>query len=260
MQCGKHLDFQPRSPWPASLPVFAWQGALLCGFERAEGLAVDLTDDPAASFAAAFTACHPRLGVGELARLYPLLQNHFSGAQADEVIQFYGLRPSELLRQTFDHIRRLPMDMQNWIDDKKMGPRDLAPLLAWPVTEDTTRFLSEFIKIQLSKSAAAHALETAIDLHLMGHPLADLLPQPLDTVEAYLQNLDGRRRPRTTALDREWQAEVQKWPWPAQVQAQWRRWGDTAGLEIKLRATSAQDLKKKLDRLNSIGESWACKN
>lgn len=256
MQCDKRLDFSPRAPWSPILPPFSWRGVLLCGFERTNGFAVDLAAGSRASFVEAFTACHPALSLSELARLQPLVDR----AELEPLFSFYGLRWSQRLAETLAWLRTVPAGFQTWVDEKKLGPRDLAPLQALPRAPELDTYLTAFVALPLSRSLAVRALENAADLRLLGHEWAALLPAAGETADAFAERLETWRRPRTAQVDENWRREVALWPWPAQVQGEWRRSGDQAGLEIKLRANSAQDLKKKLDRLHSIGDAWSCKN
>ena len=256
LHCDKSLGFQPRAKWSPILPAFAWRGVLLCGFERTDGHAVELSADSRYNWVDAFTACHTQLGLGELARLSPLLSDENRSA----VFEFYGLRWSDRLSETLAWLARAPLQFQNWVDEKKLGARDLAPLLALPEQNAFATTLLGLMALSLSKSQAVRALENIVDLHLMGKPLNELLPKAGQNTDSYLQQLETWRRPRTAESDQSWQEEVSRWPWPAQVQGEWRRQGDQAGLEVKLRAVSPLDLKKKLERLNSIGENWSCKN
>lgn len=260
-QCDKALDFKPRSPWNPVLPAYAWQDVLLCGFERERGEAVDLWRYGQIRFTAAFTACHPTLGLGELARLRQLLVQRLPEWSEDaDLYAFYGFRWSDRLSETLSWLESADRAFQDWVDEKKLGPRDLAPLLTLPSSPALNEFLEIFRTLPLSKSQATRALENIVDIHLMGRPLKDLLPVTGESAENYLSLLEVTRRPMTAAGDERWRSEVSRWPWPSQVQAEWRRQGDQAGLEIKLRATSPQDFRKKLERLNQIGEDWSCKN
>jgi hypothetical protein len=104
---------------------------------------------------------------------------------------------------------------------------------------------------------AAQALEWVTELHLMGRPLNDLLPSG-SNADAYLQRLKNWRKPHASTSDDQWSRRVNEWPWPAHVQGHWQRFGDQAGLEIKIRTTSPADFNKKLERLLSIRDTWSC--
>lgn len=257
--CDKSLDFQPRQPWPHALPVFVWKGLQLCGFERSEGMALDLSEHNGCTWLEAFLACHPLLGLGELARLNHVLETEHPDLAREFNERLYGefeLRWCERLRDTLRALKNTPEEFQNWVDGKAPGVRDLAPLLAVKDVREYAVFLRALATMPFSKTQAVLALEYVVELSLMGRPLNDLLPSG-DDAAAYLRQLEKWRRPRAAETDDQWRQTVVEWPWPAQVQGQWQRFGDQSGLEIKMRATSPQDFQKKLERLLSIQGTWS---
>ncbi|MBX3023202.1 MAG: hypothetical protein KF799_16125 [Bdellovibrionales bacterium] len=259
-QCSKCLDFLPRRPWPQVFPALAWRGHLLTGFHRPPtDMALELDDG---GLVDAYKAAYPELGLSELARLLRALEATFP----EYFLEFrnplctaYSLRWSDRLGQTIQALLQTQLSFQTWVDDKKLGPRDLSPLLALPEISEFLPYTEALARLPISKVEGVRALELGVELFLLGRPLNDLLPST-DSPSLYLRRLEQWRRPRTSENDEAWRTDVAQWPWPAQVQGQWQRFGDQAGLEIKIRTTSADDLKKKLERLNSIGETWSCKS
>jgi hypothetical protein len=259
MQCDRRLDFHPRRDWPRALPALAWQGLLLTGFERTEGQVLDLWENGRCPWLEAVKAAHPELGLGELSRLQarliqtrPELAKEFN----DGLLAEYGLRWCERLQETMQALASTPLEFQNWVDEKGLAARDLSPLLA--VGVDVAPFLMELPRLGLSKSQGVQALEWFVELLMMGQPLNDLMPSTDGA--AYLRRLEQWRKPAAADHDQRRQRQVAEWPWPAHVQGQWQRFGDQSGLEIKIRATSPQDLHKKLERLGAIQETWSCEN
>lgn len=257
-QCDKDLDFQPRSVWPAAMPALAWKGQLLGGFSRSIGAAVDLFEIHRAPLLESLKACYPELGLAEIARLSRRLAKvwpeTFQELRSGFFLE-YGLRGGERLEQTLEMLVQAPPEFQEWVDAKKCGPRDLSPLLALKDMPAFSPFLSAMTTIGLSRAEGARALELGVELFLMGRPLSDILPTQ-DSGVQYLRQLEKWRRPETLSGDEQWRDTVSRWPWPAQVQASWQRFGDQSGLEVKLRATSPQDFNKKLERMLSIGDTW----
>ena len=261
-QCDKSLDFQPLSVWPAAMPPICWQGLLLTGFEREEGQALDLWENRHCTWLDAITACYPQLGLSEVSRLYfalesarPELAREFGGG----LFLTYQMRLSDRLLETLRRLNQTQVDFQNMVDAKKWGPRDLAPLMALVSVKNVEVFLRALPELEMSKSFAVQAFELVIELFLLGRPLSDLLPTSNDGM-AYLKRLQQWRRPRTSQTDEQWSRTVSEWPWPAQVQGSWQRFGDQAGIEIKIRTHSPQDLGKKLQKLTLISDSWSCKS
>lgn len=257
-QCDKDLDFQPRAEWPTALPALAWKGQLLTGFSRTAGVAIDLFHVHRAPLLESLKACHKDLGLAEVARLSARLEKVWPETFQElksGFLQEYGLRAGDRLEQTLKRLARTPPEFQDWVDVKKCGARELAPLLALPAPGEFDPFLRALTSMGFSRSEGARALELGCDLFLMGRPLNDILPAQNEGA-AYLRQLEKWRRPNMNITDEQWRETVSQWPWPAQVQASWQRFGDQSGLEIKLRATSPQDLNKKLERMRSIGDSW----
>jgi hypothetical protein len=258
-QCSRGLNFLPRAPWPSVLPPVAWRGRLLCGFERREGEALELD---ACALTDALKACHPELGLAEFARLMRALHEELPELfleLREPISTAYGMRWNDRLEQTLNVLLQMPPTFQTWADDKKLGARDLAAFLALPDVRPFIPFAEALVRLPVSKAEGVRALELGLELFLLGRPLNDLLPAT-DNPPLYLRRLEQWRRPRTSAADESWREDVAKWPWPAQVQGHWQRFGDEAGLEIKIRTTSPDDFLKKLERLNHISETWSCKS
>jgi hypothetical protein len=243
------------------LPAVAWRGLLLCGFERdTRGEVVELDEN--CHFIEALRGCHPELGLAELARL----TGRIEAARPDlwreiqmQLFSAYGLRRSERLAETLTALRRTPISFQAWVDEKKLAPRELAPLLALEQPETFDRFLNALAELMPSRQDGARALELGVELHLLGRPLSDLLPSSGE-IATFLPKLESWRRPLSSGRDEVRRGQVARWPWPSQVEGQWRRFGDECGLEIKIRTTSPQDFLKKLERLDAIRETWSCGN
>ncbi len=258
-QCSKVLDFSPRRSWPPVFPALAWKGQLVCAFEREDGEAVDVSEH---LFLDVWKACHPELGLGEIARLVDCVRRmngEFFVEIGSGLLALYGLRLNDRLGLVLEALAKCPREFQNWVDDKKMSARDLAPLLAVDDLSLLTPFLTELPRLQISKFEGAWALELFIELYLLGRPLNDLLP-PSANGSLYVRRLEQWRKPGSHEGDEEWRRRVGQWPWPAQVQAEWQRFGDQAGLEIKIRTTSPDDFQKKLERLAEIPDTWSTKN
>lgn len=258
-QCSRTLDFSPRREWSPIFPVLAWKGNLVCGFERETGEAVDVSEH---LFLDVWKACHPELGLAEVARSVECIRRwngEFFVEIGSGLLALYGLRLNERLAQLMDLLVRTPREFQNWVDDKKMAPRDLGALLALNDVRDIEPLLLEMPKLGISRFEGARALELFIELYLMGRPLNDLLPTS-NNGGLYLRRLEQWRRPAANEQDEEWRKTVEQWPWPAQVKAEWQRFGDQSGLEIKIRTTSPDDFQKKLERLAEIPDTWSTKN
>lgn len=259
-QCDKSLDFKPQREWPKALPAFAWKGVLLTAFERTEGHALDLGGPQGSTFLEAITACYPELGLAEVARLMTsLTQTNPEWARENQhgLLTAYSLHPSDRLMATLKMLSSTPHEFQTWVDSKGLGARDLAPLMAVEDVAALNDFLRSLAITEFSRSQGVQAMEWVVELFLQGRPLSDLMITS-SNVPQYLANLERWRRPEAARQEDEWRNTVDTWPWPAQVQGQWQRFGDETGLEIKIRTTSPQDFAKKLQRLQTINDTWSC--
>ena len=255
--CTNELNFMPRRPWPSVLPAFCWNGRLICGFDRLSGQAVEL-DGQGSVLLDGLKAIYPELGLAEVARLAGHLRRVEPGwfSEFGELLfQHFGLRLSDRLEQTLAILSETPLEFQNLVDEKKLAPRDLAPLLSLPSRVAFEPFLLAMTSLQASRSELVRILELGIELHLLDHPMNDLLP-PSNNGSLYLRRLEKWRRPQALGQDEALKDKVTEWPWPAHVQAEWQRFGDQAGLEVKIRTTSPEDFQKKLEKLLVIPESW----
>ncbi len=252
------LDFQPRKAWPTAFPAFAWCGQLLTGFQRTESVVIDLFELRRGTLVECLVSCYPELGLAELARLTTNLHNVWPETYLeirDDLFRAYGLKRSERLDDTLKALAFLPLKFQEWVDVKKLGARDLSPLLALKSPKEFAPFLQAMVELELSRADGVKVLEMGAELFMMGRSLNEILPTQKNG-EQYLRQLEKWRKPNTLGSDEQWKEDVTKWPWPSQVQAQWQRFGDQAGLEIKMRATSPEDLHKKLQQMSSIGDNW----
>lgn len=262
VQCDKKFDFHPIEKWPSALPAYCWKGIQLAAWDRSQGVAVDLFEMTGASFHDSVFATYPKAGLAELARIYVVLQENFPELlqeSAEPLFALYNLRWCERLQMTLKALVKTDPEFQNWVQLKSVGARELSPLLAVPDLKPYGPILVNLTQLSGSKTQVLQAIEWLIELTLMGHELSDVAPTESNLTQ-YLQRLEKWRRPVTSNSDDEWRTKVNHWPWPAQVQGQWLRVGDQAGLEIKMRTTSPQDFQKKLQRLLSIRESWLEQN
>lgn len=242
------------------MPALVWRGQLLCGFDRADSApALDLSGK---NFVDVWQACHPELGLCEFARFMCLLEREWPDLfkeLREALAAVYGWRWSDRLWQMLQVLVKLPLAFQNFADNKKMSQRDFAPLLAVEDVSVLRPFFDAVPGMVISKFEATRALELFVELFLMNRPLNDLLPTS-DNGSLYVRRLEKWRQPQANEQDEEWRKTVNNWPWPAQVQAEWQRFGDQGGIEIKIRTTSPDDFQKKLERLSEIPDTWSNKS
>jgi hypothetical protein len=96
----------------------------------------------------------------------------------------------------------------------------------------------------------------------MGQPEEQLMIQ-CNHADEWLEHLKNLRYPRSKKQDQVAQDWLSTLPWPSKSQVKWQRKGDTAGIEIKLFATSPQELNKHIQSLQRVqdifsekGDTW----
>ncbi len=246
-QCSKNLNFRPLRKWPEVLPAVSWQGHLLVAFERLDGEAVELGEQ---DFWPLLKACHPQLGLGQLARLESCCRA--AGLPTAELPNTYGLRPQPALFEVFEGLRRHSAQVQDWVDQKQFGFKELALLPSLIATGSDTQ-LETLAARNLSRNIASQIFELSAELILMKRP------QPSATDPA--QDPDGRlwlsqlwqaRNPLTSSIDRERRDRVEKLPWPNQIQGEWQRRGDRGQVEVRLSAASLQEWQRRIRDLEKL--------
>lgn len=244
-ECVRNLNFSPEAPWPAQLPVFCFKNELLCGFERQEGMAVDLS---AGDLPPSLKALYPEISFPELARLTDKVSN-------DEILQkelweLYGYRYKENLLDVAQQVLKLPLEVQRWLHQKKFGPQDLAPLRSLTEIATIQEFWPLLIQSHYSKSDGAKIIELLVELTLMEKPISQLLPQR--EISFWLKQLQEMRHPMITQNDANAEKKIRSVAWPLKSEAKWARRGDRAGVELKLFFSHPQELKRSLERLQQV--------
>lgn len=250
-QCDRRLNFSPVKPWPVALPAIAWKGWLLSGFEREEGPAIEVSSLNM-PFVAAFTSCHAKLSLSELARLRRLAELASFELGWEDLLSHYGLRASDSLDEVLKRLVDLPAEFQDWVSLKELGSKDLAILRSFAEI-DALRPLCTAVAVKsASKSTGVQILEWGGELLLMNLPEASVLPLANEDADSWCTRLKALRHPETTAGE---EVARKKWlslPWPSLSQIKWIRKGDESGLEIRFMVSSREDLRKKLKGLEHV--------
>jgi hypothetical protein len=250
--CSTGLDFKARTAWPEALPAIAWGEQLIAGFEKKSGSAVSIDPDTQ-PLHLLIKACHPDLGLAELARLISCIEKLAEPFEATNFLKCYGLHDSETLRRTLAHIIALPIAAQNWIDEKTLGPRELSIFLSMPEPLQLNALLEQITARNISRQIGVKILEIGGELLLMN------IAWP--TWESHAKDPDGRlwlkaagelRHPNSTATDQSRSQRVTTLPWPAHIHAEWKREGDRAGLSIQFSSQSVADWQKRINDLEAI--------
>lgn len=239
-QCPK-TAFPLRADWPSSLPTIEWRGHRLVGSNPS--YIVDLSPSPLGEVC---KLCNPNIGLSVIAHLIAEFPK-----EAENICQSYGLHWGERLAKILTVLLQTPASFQNWVDQRKFSPQDLAPLLAVADLGSIEKLLSSASHSKWTRSEAVQALEWAIELHLMGH----------DDISKLIENQDfdelrRRRRPLDTAQWAERQKHLAKIQIPRRTVVQWKNEIDVPLMEVRFQAQSKLDFLRKLDELKNVQAAW----
>jgi hypothetical protein len=248
-ECQRNLDFEPELPWADLLPAFCYQierrWELLCGFDRKCGFALPLSGN---NLPQTLKAIYPVMSFVELARLSSLLP--LESTDRSELWTLYGYRWKESLAAVVNKVIHLPLCTQKWLQLKRLGPQDLAPLRSLEKTDQLEEFWPHFTRLNLSKTEGAKVLELLVELLLLGTTAAELAPE--GTGDQWCKALIGKRFPLTTNQDKLAETKIRTLAWPLKTEAHWTRRGDRSGVELKMFFSHPQELRRSLDRLEQV--------
>lgn len=237
-QC-KIIDFKPLKPWPNHLPPICAGNELIAGFCSPFTVAVQ----PSANFEELLGDCYPALSLPELARLFKLKPQ----LNWPSLCERYRLRFTDDLESVLKILVETPSSFQKWVSEKDLGIKDLLILkLSW-----NDRFLIKIAELNCGKQWGCRILEWGIEL--APKVSWNQIMEKSDQVESWYKDLFQLRFPQTSERDRDREMRVLQTPWPRHVDAQWKRTGDKAGIEIRFTAISGPDFQQKIDALTKIG-------
>jgi hypothetical protein len=260
--CQMDLNFKPIGPWPKALPLYSWQGQLLCGFDQAcqESSEKPMVIELSAPFPEVLKCIYPRLSFPELARLESRLRT-WNPDLTLPVFQAYGVRFEEKLNEPMNFLVSLPLSVQNWLSEKDVGARDIERLL--PLSNDSELASHEALQFcienRFNKNQTLQSCEWIGELLALGFS-KEMIFRPEVSPDAFLMSLKTLRHPNSTDSDLRKKVQIQALSWPSKTDAKWVRQGDLAGLEIKLHAHTEQEAEKQIMTLvklkGQIAELW----
>ena len=258
------LNFHPHLSWPQNLPSFSWNNYLLCGFHEKEKPAssriIEIKNSQN-NLLEILPRIYPQLNLAELARLYYKLERHKDHLDISDLIcwksffQHYHLHYCEKLKITLKTITQTPLQFQNWIDQKKVTPKDLSSLTSCFQWKNNPLFFNRFLAFNPSRQEGTQILELLLEFLEMNHSLHDL-PTNHTNTSAWLSSLKEKRYPLSSTKDAKNSHKVKQILWPSFVSAQWKRQGDETGIEIKFFALSQKDFSKKIKNLERFTKYW----
>lgn len=242
----QHLDFFPLLNWPSSLPSIAIGNIVIAGFDALDSQPLHhLHYESPEKTSQQFFEVHPLLTLPEIARVlqHPLSTDWLN---KDRLIQSYGFYPSPDFHKISELLAQLPMDFQNWVAIKKVGPSELFPLLSLDINV-SIQIANSLMEKSESKSELVQKIEWLSDLLLMNHSIDSLLDKNLSELRAL-------RFPETVKRDEK--LKNTSLPWSGPIKTKMHRKGDTAGFDIQFFASSPVELEKIADNLKKVASSW----
>ena len=246
----KQLDFEPLKPWPKSMPCFALNGQLVCGFDRTSGQAIEL-NEPLAEI---FTQLHPQLKLSELSRAFQCLRPHLTPEQMSGLMKHYGIKNSRRAEKFFSLFENMIGEFRNWCDEKNPGINDLAVLFCFEDLKPLESVMQKVAGEQMSKSQGTLALEICGELILSGQNDAVETSLSVTPTASWISALKRLRYPITTEKVEDRKKRLNNIPWPRGTSAQLVRHGDRDSVELKIRTSSAVELSQQLEALQSLSE------
>jgi hypothetical protein len=242
----QQLQFFPLLNWPTSLPSISIGNVIVAGFDLYDNQSLhQLNYESPEKTSQQFFEIHPLLTLPEIARVIHHPQSE-GWLHQDRLIQHYGFYPSPDFYSVCQLLVQLPLDFQNLVGIKKMGPSELLPLLSLDLTT-LTKVTESIIEKSESKSDTAKRIEWLSDLILMNHSIDDLLPKSLNQLHAL-------RFPEATKRDES--LKNTNLPWSGPIKTKMHRKGDAAGFDVQFFAGSPVELEKIADTLKKVASSW----
>lgn len=248
-ECERIFDFFIYQPSPKNLVPIAWGNYLLTGCEP-NGSVVSLPAE--SNFTAIVREIYPELSFVELSRLRQnLRQLNFS--IWGEILESYQLLASESVELTADALDATPESFRIWAHEKKLMPRDLAPLRL-PIPKEFDDVLRGIAESRATRQEGCQILELSAELFLGGTSILDIRQH--SSSEKWLAHLKKLRFPRTSRADEEMRQKIKSLNWPPHVDAEWLRRGDQTGLQIKFFAATEAELTRRLEGIKGIKHVW----
>ncbi len=248
--CDASLDFSPITKWPQGLPAVAVNGLVLAGFQQSLVFDHSIADHDSEKIAELFRSLYFDLSFIEASRLVEKAKDH-PNFPIESVLSHLGWNTSEHFFKVVTAVQKLNSDSQTWCAEKKLNPQDLSILLSLNTEVGFAQadlLIQKIKSLRLSKSQGVQALETALELLLMGKSFEDLE----NTKSEWLEHLKTLRYPQSTTSDQIQQQKMTALPWPGTSHAKWTRQGDRTGVELKLFVSNPTDLKKYLLSLTKV--------
>ncbi len=240
-ECDRRFDFFSLKVWPTALPPIAYKSHLLCGFARRDGIAISI-DNTALEIL--LIAIYKELNIFELSRLFAIEpQLDFS-----YLAERSGFSWCENLKLSLITIKNLDLATQHWMEQKSFSARDIQILRSFSDYQKLIPIFDYLKNSSASKSEAVQILEIAGELILLERPL----PQLNTSSAALIEDLEKLRSPMANSTTQTKNNKLGEWSWPKSTSGKFMRRGDQTQIEVKIQASSAQELKTRLSALEGL--------
>jgi hypothetical protein len=262
------LNFFPRRPWPALLPIVVMDSGkiALCGFERRfKRSEPDLcqptpqTDkDPLIQALVVKSSVVQSMALKDIMKMFWKALPPFSPLEALRFSRAVG----EGERVSQADLLDWPLEFQNFLDTKEIPLKSLRPLEFLRAYE--VEVIAALHQVQPTASEVREILELLVDL-LVGEQAEWALVAPVPSevgklgATGWIKRLRQLRFPQTLAADTSARFKVQEKSWPKGVRAEWRRKGDQAGVYIEVSvsgSTQWQQVRQSLNKVELEEDLW----
>ena len=257
-ECKKSYNFEPISKWSTHFPIYSWGDELLCGFnlesENESLLALDLKSY-SNSFSHVFQFIYPHLTVAELARFYQLVAHKNLIDSWDSFFSFYHLRNSDNLRITLSSLVQTPLEFQRWCSEKQVQVREISVLRCTSDLSQLSEILKIFTKLNPSRGLGGQILELLVELFEMKTSQYELLNALSRDSSSCLEKLISLRHPHANLQQQNKKNQQNQYLKINGIEVQWKRYGDSSGIEFKFFTESKDEFYQRLNSLHKWHES-----
>ena len=237
-----------KSQLPPTWPQVAWQGLGL-HTNSSSPFFLDLTH---LALGEVFKGLCPQPGYQDLKALRLVtkqIENRLGQPLWSDVQLGMGLPQEAYVQTLLDWLMGAPDEFLVWCDRRGLKWGHLRPLTLVSPKEP---WLQALAAINPTLQQGQQLIELAVELRLM--KVGEVGPEPEEDATSWEARLRALRYPVSQAQLQKKQDQVAQTPWPPGFQGRWVRRGDQQALELKLAATSPQELRKLSARLKVLAE------
>ncbi len=241
------LPFKPRQSCFSKARV-EWKGIVLNNLDNPDQPIIDLSDQDIHEL---LVDLFGPLSFIELAELKKAcLEQQLLGPEQlhwPRLLELNDFIGSDRHIEILETLSLMPSSFHQWAFDRKLAPQELMPLNSLAPTLLTSCYWDNFLSLSPTRSEGRLLIDLIVDLSLIKNALPEqtLASHPAD----WLKELGRIRYPQQTQRDQN-SSVPSAWPQFAKVQTV--RQGDRRVHKMQIDFYDAEDLQKKLERLQLI--------